>query len=183
MEKPNNPANKSLWQLVNQLSRWIKDQDDLIKDLQAGLVGAKYRVSNLEMSSSMIRSRVMVLEEAMEIDSPVMDLSGNDSTNSEYANVDDGGAMLVDDSENERDQENIVPIPIPPPVFALKSVRANCLATNTEYCDRCTHATTQATNVAWIKTEGTKGLLQGQVAGLESGWIKLAFRRPIKSCG
>ena len=45
------------------------------------------------------------------------------------------------------------------------SVRADCLATNTEYCDRCTHAATQATNVARIKTEGTKGLLQGQVAG------------------
>jgi hypothetical protein len=44
-------------------------------------------------------------------------------------------------------------------------VRADCLATNTEYCDRCTHAATQATNVARIKTEGTKGLLQGQVAG------------------
>ena len=38
-------------------------------------------------------------------------------------------------------------------------VRADCLATNTEYCDRCTHAATQATNVARIKTEGTKGLL------------------------
>ena len=63
------------------------------------------------------------------------------------------------------------------------SVRADCLATNTEYCDRCTHAATQATNVARIKTEGTKGLLQGQVAVLESGWIKLACRRPIKSCG
>jgi hypothetical protein len=45
------------------------------------------------------------------------------------------------------------------------SVRADCLATNTEYCDRCTHAATQATNVARIKTEGTKGLLQGQMAG------------------
>jgi hypothetical protein len=44
-------------------------------------------------------------------------------------------------------------------------VRADCLATNTEYCDRCTHVATQATNVARIKTEGTKGLLQGQVAG------------------
>jgi hypothetical protein len=44
-------------------------------------------------------------------------------------------------------------------------VRADCLATNTEYCDRCTHTATQATNVAQIKTEGTKGLLQGQVAG------------------
>jgi hypothetical protein len=47
----------------------------------------------------------------------------------------------------------------------LFTVRADCLATNTEYCDRCTHAATQATNVARIKTEGTKGLLQGQVAG------------------
>ena len=47
----------------------------------------------------------------------------------------------------------------------LQLVRADCLATNTEYCDRCTHADTQATNVARIKTEGTKGLLQGQVAG------------------
>jgi hypothetical protein len=54
-------------------------------------------------------------------------------------------------------------------IAAFKSptvfVRADCLATNTEYCDRCTHAATQATNVARIKTEGTKGLLQGQVAG------------------
>jgi hypothetical protein len=43
----------------------------------------------------------------------------------------------------------------------LTNVRADCLATNTEYCDRCMHAATQATNVAQIKTEGTKGLLQG----------------------
>jgi hypothetical protein len=51
------------------------------------------------------------------------------------------------------------------PATGLGAVRADCLATNTEYCDRCTHAATQATNVARIKTEGTKGLLQGQVAG------------------
>jgi hypothetical protein len=50
-------------------------------------------------------------------------------------------------------------------LFVIDGVRADCLATNTEYCDRCTHAATQATNVARIKTEGTKGLLQGQVAG------------------
>jgi hypothetical protein len=50
-------------------------------------------------------------------------------------------------------------------ILEVVSVRADCLATNTEYCDRCTHAATQATNVARIKTEGTKGLLQGQVAG------------------
>ena len=65
----------------------------------------------------------------------------------------------------------------------LPCVRADCLATNTEYCDRCTHVATQATNVARIKTEGTKGLLQGQMAVLESSWIKLACRCPIKSCG
>ena len=121
LEKPNNPANKSLWQLVNLLSRRVEDQADLIKDLSSGLVGAKERVSILEMSSSMIRSRVSVLEEAMEIDPPITDLSGDDdSTDSEYADVDDGGAMLVDDSEN---QENVVPIPIPPPATRLDTPR------------------------------------------------------------
>ena len=56
----------------------------------------------------------------MEIDPLVMDLSGDDNlTDSEYADVDDGGAMLVDDSEEERDQENVVPIPIPPPAVHL----------------------------------------------------------------
>jgi hypothetical protein len=119
LEKPNNPTNKSLWQLVNQLSGRLKDQDDLIQGLQAGLVGAKDRVGVLEMSSLMIRSRVQVLEEAMEINPPVTDLSGDDSTDSEYADVDNGGAMLVDDSGDEKDQENVVPIPIPPPVIRI----------------------------------------------------------------
>ena len=54
LEKPNNPANKSLWQLVNLLSRRVEDQADLIKDLSSGLVGAKERVSVLEMLSTMI---------------------------------------------------------------------------------------------------------------------------------
>ena len=54
LEKPNNPANKSLWQLVNLLSRRVEDQADLIKDLSSGLVGAKERVSILEMSLTMI---------------------------------------------------------------------------------------------------------------------------------
>ena len=76
LEKPNNPANKSLWTLVNALSRRIKTQEDLIRDLLSGLVLAKGRVTVLEMSSSMIRSRVSVLEEAMEINPPVTDLSG-----------------------------------------------------------------------------------------------------------
>jgi hypothetical protein len=124
LEKPNNPANKSLWQLVNLLVRRVDDQADLIKDLSAGLAGSTGRVSVLEMSSSMIRSRVSVLEEAMEIDPPITDLSGDDdSTDSEYADVDDGGAMLVDDSEEERDQENIVPIPVPPPIIRLDTPR------------------------------------------------------------
>jgi hypothetical protein len=124
LEKPNNPANKSLWTLVNLLVRRVDDQADQIKDLKAGLAIGGERVSVLEMSSSMIRSRVSVLEEAMEIDPPVTDLSGDDdSTDSEYADVDDGGAMLVDDSEDERDQENVVPIPIPPPVIRLDTPR------------------------------------------------------------
>ena len=55
----------------------------------------------------------------MEIDPPVMDLSGEDSTDSEYTEVNDGGAMLVDDLEDERHQENIVPIPIPPLAIRL----------------------------------------------------------------
>ena len=112
------------WQLVNLLSHRVEDQSDLIKDLSSGLVGAKERISVLEMSLSMIRSRVTVLEEAMEIDPPVTDLSGDDdSTDSEYADVDDRGAMLVDDSEEERDQENVVPIPIPPPAVRLDTPR------------------------------------------------------------
>ena len=87
-------------------------------------MGAKDRVSVLEMLLLMIRLRVSVLEEAMEIDPPVTDLSGDDdSTDLEYADVDDGGAMLVDDSEEERDQENVVPIPIPPPAIRLDTPR------------------------------------------------------------
>jgi hypothetical protein len=124
LEKPNNPTNKSLWSLVNLLVRRVDDQADLIKDLRADLASGKERVCVLEMSSAMIRSRVSVLEEAMEIDPPVTDLSGDDdSTDSEYADVDDGGAMLVDDSEDERDQENVVPIPIPPPVIRIDTPR------------------------------------------------------------
>ena len=122
LEKPNNPANKSLWTLVNTLSRRIETQEDLIRDLSSGLVLAKGRVTVLEMSSSMIRSRVSVLEEAMEINPPITDLSGDDdSTDSEYADVDDGGAMLVDDSED--DQENVVPVPVPPPVIRIDTPR------------------------------------------------------------
>jgi chromosome segregation ATPase len=75
LEKPNNPANKSLWLLVNQLSRRVEDQQDQIAALQAGMIGTKERVGTLEMSSAMIRSRVSIIEDAMEIDPPVTDLS------------------------------------------------------------------------------------------------------------
>jgi hypothetical protein len=75
------------------------------------MIGMKERVGVLEMSSSMLRSRVSVLEDAMEIDPPVTDLSEGDSTDSEYADVDDGGAMMVEDSEEER--ENVAPPPPP----------------------------------------------------------------------
>jgi hypothetical protein len=114
LEKPNNPANKSLWLLVNQLSRRVEDQQDLIAALQAGMIGTKERVGVLEISSVMIRLRVLIIEDAMEIDPPVTDLLEEDSTDSEYADVDDGGAMLVEDSEEER--ENMAP---PPPVIRI----------------------------------------------------------------
>jgi hypothetical protein len=110
LEKPNNPANKSLWSLVNQLSRQVEDQADQIATLQAGMIGTKERVGTLEMSSVMIRSRVAIIEDAMEIDPPITDIS-EESTDLEYADVDDGGAMLVEDLEEER--ENMAP---PPPL-------------------------------------------------------------------
>ena len=50
---------------------------------------------------------------------------------------------------------------IPPSLQVTPCVRADCLATNTEYCDRCMHTTTQATNVARIKTKGNQGLARG----------------------
>jgi hypothetical protein len=54
------------------------------------------------------------LEEVMEVDPPVTDLSGeDDSTDSEYTDVDDGGAMMLEDLEDER--ENMAPPP--PPVI------------------------------------------------------------------
>jgi hypothetical protein len=115
LEKPNNPANKSLWSLVNLLvssgSRISRTGSLPFKDLRAELASGKERVGVLEMSSAMIRSRVLrSLEEAMEIDPPVTDLSGDDdSTDSEYADVDDGGAMLVEDLAEEGDRENMAP--------------------------------------------------------------------------
>ena len=66
------------------------------------------------MSSVMICTRVQVLEDVMEIDPPTMDLT---SEVSDYQDVDDGGEMLVEDSEDERDKENIAPILAPPPII------------------------------------------------------------------
>jgi hypothetical protein len=127
LEKPNNPTNKSLWLLVNKLSCWVEDQQDQITALQAGLPWMKERVGVLEMLSAMIRSRVSIIEDAMEIDPPVMDLSEEDSTNLEYADVDDSGAMLVEDSEEERENMALPPLPViwvatPHPVPVLREL-------------------------------------------------------------
>jgi hypothetical protein len=107
LEKPNNPTNKSLWQLLNCFIHRVEDLEDEVAGLKARSVRSGERIGVLEMSSSMIQSRVQVLEEAMEINPPLMDLMLEDL---EYQDVDDGGAMLVEDLEDERDQENIVPI-------------------------------------------------------------------------
>jgi hypothetical protein len=93
----------------------VEDQQDQIATLQAGMVGTKERVGVLEMSLAMIQSRVSVLEEAMEIDPPITDLSGGESMDLEYADVDDGGAMMVEDLEDKR--ENMAPPP--PPVIQI----------------------------------------------------------------
>jgi hypothetical protein len=71
LEQPNNPANCSLWNLVNHLSCQVKDQDNLIVELRAGLMQGKNQLETLEMSSLMICSGVQVLEEAMEIIFPL----------------------------------------------------------------------------------------------------------------
>ena len=73
-----------------------------------------------------------------------------------------------------------------PPVLSrcsVLTVRANCLATNTEYCDRCTHAATQATNVAQIKTEGTKGLLTVSGVWVRVRWKCEGLQMSCKTCG
>jgi hypothetical protein len=62
LEKPNNPANKSLWLLVNQLIRRVEDQQDQISALQARMVGMKERVGVLEMLLTMICLRVSILD-------------------------------------------------------------------------------------------------------------------------
>jgi hypothetical protein len=74
------------------------------------MIGVKERIGVLEMLLSMIWSQVSTLEEAMEIDPPLTDLtSEEDSTDLEYQDVDDGNVMLVEDSEDQR--ENMPPLP------------------------------------------------------------------------
>jgi hypothetical protein len=66
--------------------------------------------------------------------------------------------------------------------WVLFDVRANCLATNTEYCDRHTHATTQATNVAQIKTKGTKGLLIISGGQVRVRWKYQGLQMSCRTC-
>jgi hypothetical protein len=53
-----------------------------------------------------------------------------------------------------------------------KYVNGAMFLTNTEYCDRCTHAATQATNLAQIKTERNQGLTRGP-----GGWMRVQLDR------
>jgi hypothetical protein len=106
LEKPSNPTNRSLWQLVNALASRLDGQEDEMKDLKSGLARALEKIGNLEMSSSLVRGRVSTLEEVMEAAPTPTDLTSDE----EYANVDDGGAMMVEDSEDER--ENMPPPPM-----------------------------------------------------------------------
>jgi hypothetical protein len=74
------------------------------------MIGVKERIGVLEMLLSMIWSQVSTLEEAMEIDPPLTDLtSKEDSTDLEYQDVDNRNVMLVGDSEDQR--ENMPPPP------------------------------------------------------------------------
>jgi hypothetical protein len=107
LEKPNNPANQSLWMLVNSLATRLDEQMDVISKLKAGLIESRDRVSRLEMSLVLIRGRVSTLEDVMESSLAPTDLTSEDL---EYADVDNGGAMMVEDSEDER--ENMPPPPM-----------------------------------------------------------------------
>jgi archaellum component FlaC len=54
LEKPNNPANRSLWQLVNTLSARLDRQEDKISDLKTGLARAHEKICSLEMLSALV---------------------------------------------------------------------------------------------------------------------------------
>jgi hypothetical protein len=67
------------------------------------------------MSSSMIWTQVQAVEEVMELDPPFINLMTDDLLiDAEFQDVDEGGAMMEEDSEDERDQENV-----PPPVIQV----------------------------------------------------------------
>jgi hypothetical protein len=108
LEKLNNPANCSLWQLVNSLSTRLESQEDLISDLRTDLAGAHEKIGVLEMLLALVQGRDLLLE-VMESSPSPTDLTSEDS---EHADVNDGGAMMVEDSKDER--ENIPP---PPPIL------------------------------------------------------------------
>jgi predicted nucleic acid-binding Zn-ribbon protein len=107
LEKPNNPANRSLWDLVNSMANRLDRQEDRIAGLEAGLTQAREKIGSLEMSATLSRGRITTLEEVMEAAPTPTDLTSEDE---EYADVDDGGAMMVEDSEDER--ENMPPPPM-----------------------------------------------------------------------
>jgi hypothetical protein len=106
LERPNNPANRSLWQLVNSLSSRLDRQEDEIKDLKSGLAHAHEKIGGLEMSASLVWGRVSTLEDVMEAAPTPTNLTLEE----EYADVNDGGVMMVEDSEDER--ENMPPPPM-----------------------------------------------------------------------
>jgi hypothetical protein len=95
----------------------VDSQEDIISELWAGLIQSREGLSLLEMSSTMIHSQVQVLEDVMEQDPSSVDLTLDDS---DYQDVDDGGAMLVEDLEDKRDQENV-----PPPVLPCQDTVRN----------------------------------------------------------
>jgi hypothetical protein len=110
LEKLNNPANKSLWQLLNHFVHWVEDLEDEVAGLKAGSIQSRNQLDVLEMLLSMIHLRVQVLEEVMEIDPLLTDLTLEEDL--DYQDMDDGGAILVEDLEKEREQENIPPLVI-----------------------------------------------------------------------
>jgi hypothetical protein len=98
LERPNNPANCSLWQLVNALSACLNRQEDEISDLKTGLARAHEKIGSLEMLLALVRGRVSTLEDVMEAAPTLTDLTLEDL---EYADVNDGGVMMVEDSEDD----------------------------------------------------------------------------------
>ena len=59
LEKPNNPANHSLWQPVNHLIYWVDLLEEEVSSLQTGALRSEGRLGVLEMSLTMIHFRVL----------------------------------------------------------------------------------------------------------------------------